>query len=110
MTVMMHHQTAMRLRQQLRTVHNPLVRAHAREMVSLSSPHPDVIAHKNVTNTGNKCSFSITKSDDTIALKYFADIKDVELTWAESIFNDGVGVDSADVGRVGGKRGPGESS
>ncbi len=36
-------------------------------------------------------------------------VKDVELTRAESIFNDGVGVDSANVGRVGGKRGPGES-
>ena len=44
------------------------------------------------------------------ALKYFTDIKDVELTWAESIFNDGVGVDSADIRRVGVKRGPGESS
>ena len=43
------------------------------------------------------------------ALKYFTDIKDVELTWAESIFNDGVGVDLADVGRVEGKRGPWES-
>jgi hypothetical protein len=54
---MMHHQTVMRLRQQFHTVHNPLVRAHARKMVSLSSPHPDVIAHKNATKKGTSDLF-----------------------------------------------------
>ncbi len=103
MTVMMHHQTAMRLRQQFRTIHNPLVRAHA-------------------TDARNKRNFS-EKKDNAIstkrkqqrdegrirALKYFRDIKNVEPTWAESIFKNGVGVDSADVGMVEGKRGPWES-
>jgi hypothetical protein len=83
-----------------------------------------VLAQVDATDARNKRNLS-EKKDDAIstkrkhqrdegrirALKYFTDIKqDVELTWAESIFNDGVLVDSADVGRVGGKRGPGESS
>ena len=62
------HQTGMRLRQQFCTIQNPLVRAQACERVSLRSTHPDVIAHTNVMNAGNKRSFSITKSDDTIAM------------------------------------------
>ena len=103
MTVMMHHQTAMRLRQQFRTVHNPLVRAHAtdaRNKRNLSEKKDDAISTKRKQQ----------RDEGRIrALKYFTDIKDVELTWAESIFNDGVGVDSADVGRVEGKRGPWES-
>ncbi len=44
----------------------PLVRAHAHESVT----HPDVIAHTNATNAGNNCSFSITKSDDTIVMSH----------------------------------------
>ena len=103
MTVMMHHQTAMRLRQQFRTVHNPLVRAHAtdaRNKRNLSEKKDDAISTKRKQQ----------RDEGRIrALKYFTDIKDVELTWAESIFNDGVGVDSADVGRVEGKRGSWES-
>ena len=103
MTVMMHHQTAMRLRQQFRTVHNPLVRAHAtdaRNKRNLSEKKDDAISTKRKQQ----------RDEGRIrALKYFTDIKDVELTWAESIFNVGVGVDSADVGRVEGKRGPWES-
>ena len=54
-------QTGMRLRQQFRTVQNPLVRAQARERVSLRSTHPDVIAHTNVMNAGNKRSFPSRK-------------------------------------------------
>ena len=103
MTVMMHHQTAMRLRQQFHTVHNPLVRAHAtdaRNKRNLSEKKDDAISTKRKQQ----------RDEGRIrALKYFTDIKDVELTWAESIFNVGVGVDSADVGRVEGKRGPWES-
>ena len=103
MTVMMHHQTAMRLRQQFRTVHNPLVRAHAtdaRNKRNLSEKKGDAISTKRKQQ----------RDEGRIrALKYFTDIKDMELTWAESIFDDGIGVDSADVGRVEGKRGPWES-
>jgi hypothetical protein len=62
------HQTGMRLRQQFRTVQNPIVRADARERASSRSAHPDVIAHTNATSVGNKRSLSTAKSEDTIAM------------------------------------------
>ena len=70
MTVMMHHQTAMRLRQQFRTVHNPLVRAHAtdaRNKRNLSEKKDDAISTKR-------------KQQRDKGRKYFTDIKDRELT------------------------------
>ena len=97
------HQTGMRLRQQFRTVQNPVVRAHARERVSSRSTHPAVIAHTNATNAGNKRSFSRTKSEDTIAMsrkkqrdmgrfeamKYFEqEGKMDKLTWSVLIFDN----------------------
>jgi hypothetical protein len=117
------HQWGIQQRRRFRTVQNPLVRVTAREKANSCCSHPDVLAQVDATDARNKRNLP-EKKDDAIstkrkqqrdegrirALKYFTDIKDVELTWAESIFNDGVGVDLADVGRVGGKRGPGESS
>jgi hypothetical protein len=63
------HQTGMRLRQRFRTVQNPAIHAVAREKVSYCSLHPDVIAHTNATNAGNKHSFSVAKIGDSISTR-----------------------------------------
>ncbi len=59
------HQTGMRLRQRLRTVQNSAIRANAHEKASSRSLHPDVIAHTNAMNLGNKgilfCHFNMSK-------------------------------------------------
>jgi hypothetical protein len=60
------HHTGMRLRQRFRTVQNPAIRAVAREKASSRSLHPDVIAHTNATNAGNKHSFSVAKIGNSI--------------------------------------------
>ncbi len=60
------HQTGMRLREQFRTVQNPVVHALAQEKANSRSSHPDVIAHMDKTNAGNKSSFSEVKIDDTV--------------------------------------------
>ena len=58
------HQTRMSLGQRFCTVQNPVIRALAREKANSCSSHPDVIAHTNATNAGNKRSFSVVKVDD----------------------------------------------
>ena len=47
------HQTGMRMRQQFRTVQNPLVWALAREKADSCNVHPDVIANLEATNKRN---------------------------------------------------------
>jgi hypothetical protein len=60
------HQTGMCLLQRFRTVQNPAIRAVAREKVSSRLLHPNVIAHTDATNAGNKHSFSVAKIGDSI--------------------------------------------
>jgi hypothetical protein len=45
---------------------NPAIRVVAWEKASSHSSHPDVIAHTNATNAGNKRSFSVAKISDSI--------------------------------------------
>jgi hypothetical protein len=68
----------------------------AREKANSRSSHPDVIAHTNATNAGNKRSFSVVKVDDAIstrrkrqrdmgryeAMTYFDSKEDKKLTWS----------------------------
>ncbi len=63
------HQTGMCLRERFRRVKNPVVCAQAREKAHSCSLHPDVIAHTDATNTGNKRFFSVEKVDDTITMQ-----------------------------------------
>ncbi len=69
------HQTGMRLRQRFRTVQNPAIRAVAWEKASSCLSHPDVIAHTDATNAGNKHSFSVAKIGNSMgryeAMIYF---------------------------------------
>ncbi len=60
------HQMGMHLRQRFCTVQNPAIRANACEKASSRSLHPDVIAHTDAMNLGNKRSFSVAKVEDTI--------------------------------------------
>jgi hypothetical protein len=60
------HQTGMRLQQRFRTVQNPAIRTVARVKVSSCSLHPNVIAHTNATDAGNKHSFSVAKIGNSI--------------------------------------------
>ena len=90
------HQTGMRLQQRFCTVQNPDIRALAREKVNSRSSHPNVIAYTNVTNEGNKHSFSVVKVNDAIltrqkrqrdmgryeAMKYFNKEVNKKLTWS----------------------------
>ena len=83
------------------TVQNPVIRALAREKANSQSSHPDVIAHTNATNAGNKRSFSVVKVDDAIStrqkrqrdmgryevMKYFDKEVNKKLTWLV-IFDD----------------------
>jgi hypothetical protein len=102
------HQWGMQQRRRFRTVQNPLVRTTAQERETSCYNHPDVLAQVDATDARNKQILS-GKKDDVIstkrkqqrdkgrirAHKYFANIKDVKLTWVESLFNDGE-VDSGD--------------
>jgi sulfur transfer complex TusBCD TusB component (DsrH family) len=95
------HQTGMRLRQRFCTVQNLVIRALVREKANSCLSHPDVIDHTSVTNTGNKCSFSVAKVEDAIlirqkrqhdmgrfeAMKYFDKEVNKKVTWLV-IFND----------------------
>jgi hypothetical protein len=83
-------------------VQNPLVRALAREKANSRSTHPDVIAHTDATNEGNKRNFVSEKKVDVVgmrrkrqhdmgryeALQYFDTNKDKRLTWLAPLFND----------------------
>ena len=95
------HQTGMHLRQRFRTVQNPVILALAREKTNSRSSHPNVIAHTNAMNAGNKHPFSVVKVDDAIltrrkrqrdmgryeAIKYFDKEVNKKLTWSV-IFDD----------------------
>jgi hypothetical protein len=63
------HQTRMHLQQRFCTVQNPAIPAAAREKASSHSSHPDVIAHTEATNAGNKGSISVLKIDDSISTR-----------------------------------------
>ena len=63
------HQTGMRLRQRFHTVQNPVIQALAREKANSRCEHPDVIAHTNATNGGNKRSFSVVKVDNALSTR-----------------------------------------
>ena len=95
------HQTGMRLQQHFCMVQNPVIQVLAREKVNSHLSHPDVIAHTNATNAGNKRSFSVVKVGDAIstrqkrqrdmgryeAMKYFDKDVNKNLTWSV-IFDD----------------------
>jgi hypothetical protein len=97
------HQWGIRLRRRFRTVQDPLVRATAREKATSRCNHPEVLAQVNATDEQNKRIFLVKKEDDTISTKrkhqrgegrirahqYFAENKDLKLTWAELLFNEG---------------------
>ncbi len=55
------HQTGICLQERFRRVKNPDVRAQAREKAHSRSSHPDVIAHTNATNAGNKVLFVLRR-------------------------------------------------
>ncbi len=92
----------MRLRQCFCTVQNPLVHTLAREKANSPNTHPDVIAHTDATNEGNKCNFVSEKEVDVVAMhrkkqrnmgrleaiQYFDTIKDKRLTWSVPLFNN----------------------
>ena len=97
------HQTGMHLRQRFCTVQNPAIRANACEKASSRSLHPDVIAHTDAMNLGNKQSFSVAMVEDTIltrqkkqhdmgqyeAMQYFKkEGKMNKLTWLVLIFDN----------------------
>ncbi len=63
------HQTGMRLQQHFSTVQNPDIHAVAQEKASSRSSHPNVIAHTKATDAGNKRSFSVAKTDDSISTR-----------------------------------------
>ena len=63
------HQTRMRLQPHFCTVQNPVICTLAREKVNSRLSNPDVIAHTNATNAGNKHSFSVVKVDDAISTR-----------------------------------------
>ncbi len=91
----------MRLRQRFRMVQNPLVRALVREKANSCNTHPDVIAHTDATNEGNKRNFVSEKEIDVVAMRrkrqrnmggleaiqYFDTNKDKRLTWSAPLFN-----------------------
>jgi hypothetical protein len=92
----------MRLRQSFCTVQNHLVRALAQEKANSPNTHPNVIAHTDPTNEGNKCNFVSEKKVDVVAMRqkrqcnigrleaiqYFDTIKDKRLTWLAPLCND----------------------
>jgi hypothetical protein len=97
------HQMGMRLQQHFRTVQNLAIRANAHEKASSHSFHPNVIAHTDATNSGDKQSFSAAKVEDTIstrqkkqrdmgryeAMQYFEkEGKMNKLTWLVLIFDN----------------------
>jgi hypothetical protein len=92
----------MHLQQFFHTVQNPLIRVLAREKANSHNTHPDVIAHTDTTNEGNKCNFLSKKEVDVVAMhqkiqrnmggleaiQYFDTNKDKRLTWLAPLFND----------------------
>jgi hypothetical protein len=96
------HQWGMQQRRHFCTVQNPLVRAVAQEKAGSRNTHPDVLAQVKATDKGNKRKISEKKEVDILlikqkwqrnksrfkAIKYFNDVREEKLTWAEIIFND----------------------
>ncbi len=83
------------------TVQNPLVPVMVQEKVGSCNTHPNVLAQVEVTDKENKWKLSETKVDilstkrtwqhkegQFKAIKYFDDVKEEKLTWAEIIFDD----------------------
>jgi hypothetical protein len=80
----------------------PRPRACAREGKLSHNTHPDVIAHTDATNEGNKRNFVSEKEVDVVAMhrkrqnnmegleaiQYFDTNKDKRLTWLVPLFND----------------------
>jgi hypothetical protein len=60
------HQTGTCLQECFRRVKSLVICAQAWEKANSHSSHPNVIAHTDATNAGNKHSFSAEKVDDTI--------------------------------------------
>ncbi len=95
------HQWGMQQRWRICTVQNPLVCAMAQEKAGSCNTHPDVLAQVEVTDAGNKQKLSETKVDilstkqkrqleegQFKVIKYFDNVKEEKLTWAEIIFDD----------------------
>jgi hypothetical protein len=98
------HQTGMCLQERFRRVKNQVVCAQAYEKAHSRSSHPDVIAHTDATNAGNKRSFSVEKINDTITMQqkrqrnlgrhevminFEKEAKINKLKWSVLIFDDG---------------------
>ena len=94
-------------RRQFRTEQNPLIRAMARERATSRKTHPEVLAQMDAVNEGNKRKMSENKVDvlstkqkwqreegQIRAMKYFADVKEEKLAWAEILFNSVKGGDA----------------
>jgi hypothetical protein len=95
------HQWGMQQRWCFHTVQNPLFCAMAQEKAGSCNTHPDVLPQVEVTDNGNKRKLSEAKVDILSTkqkwqreegrfkvIKYFYDVKEEKLTWAEIIFND----------------------
>jgi hypothetical protein len=94
------HQWGIQQRRRFRTVQNPLVRATAREKATSRNTHPEVLAQMDATDAGNKWKMSEIKVDilsikqkwqreegQIRSIKYFEDVKEEKLAWAEILFN-----------------------
>jgi hypothetical protein len=80
----------------------PVIHALAREKANSRNTHPNVIAHTNTMNEGNKCNFVSEKEVDVVAMcqkrqhnmgrleaiQYFDTNKDERLTWLAPLFYD----------------------
>ncbi len=95
------HQWGMQQRWRFCTVQNPLVCAMAQEKAGSCKTHLDVLAQVEVTDEGNKQKLSEIKVDILSTkqklqckegqfkwIKYFDDVKEEKLTWAEIILDD----------------------
>jgi hypothetical protein len=92
----------MRLQQRFCMVQNPLICALAQVKANSRNTHPDVIAHTDATNEGNKRNFVSEKEVDVVAMRqkrqrnmgrleaiqYFDTNKDKRVTWLAPLFND----------------------
>jgi hypothetical protein len=91
------HQWGMQQRRCFCTVQNPLVHAVAQEKAGSCNTHPDVLAQVEATDKGNKRKISEKKEVNILsikqkwqrnkgwfkAIKYFDNVKEEKLTWAE---------------------------
>ncbi len=96
------HQWGMQQRRRFCTVQNPLVHAVTQEKAGSCNTHPDVLAQVKATDEGNKRKISEKKEVNILlikqklqcnegwfkAIKYFDDVREEKLTWAEIISDD----------------------